>query len=876
MVLPFENDNVKLIKTLAKRSFAASRFRNLIAVLAITLTAVLFTSVTTIGVGALESMNKTMQIQKMSQSDADIRYLTEDQYLKLQKSDMVKEAGLRMPVGFLTNTVRQNVELDLTDPVQSKLTFCEPTHGSAPEKANEIVASDNALRDLGAKAEVGAEVIIEFTAHGKDYQLPMVVSGWYENNNDMLSVMTVSEAFKEEYPEIFEYTYGEDGELAGTYWSDFTMKNKKQMKEQLNEFVASIGGQSEEMTADNYIPAVVNTVTNPTLDIKMQAMLAAFLILFVFCGYLLIYNVFDIAVMQEVRRYGLYRTIGMSKKQIKKLINRQAVWLSCVGIPLGLAIGFLIGRMTMPKVMGIIATEYRNLVITVSPNPLIFVAAAFFTAVTVWISTRKPVRAASSVSPMEAFRYVETKQKTKKRKTQKRTHGVKPGRMALANLGRNKRRTAFIIISLMLSVVMLNSVATIARSIDIERMVQEMLRTDYEIANVDTSSNMKGFIKREDAVSNDAIEEVKSQTGVKEGSVVYKNTLEDREVTFDIGVEMVSVYNNEAEGIQYEEGSDKESLNYVLGEDGYPLCSVYGMDQAGLARLDIQEGEKDAGRLYEMLMQGDSVIVGAAMLRDTRKPIEDLDQLSVGDTITARVEGKPVKEYKVVAKAYLTSDDEGFGYSTSGAVTVAGDAPFLYMPAENFKELYQTPSVMKYTFNVEKSHWEEMTKFLDSYMENTDPTIAYLSAETARAGAEASRTMIYLVGGIIGGIFGITGILNLVNMMSTSILARRREFATMQSIGMTRKQLQTLLMLEGTYYAVGAAGIGILFSALVDATAVKTILSSPSMWNYTYRMTLVPAVLVSLILIVIAVLIPRAAMKMFYKGSVVEQLRIAE
>ena len=194
-------------------------------------------------------------------------------------------------------------------------------------KANEIVASDKALEELGASPEVGAEVTIEFTAHGRDYQLPMIVSGWYESSHDELSVMTVSEAFQEEYPEIFEYTYREDAELAGTYWADFMMADKTDMEGQLDELVESLGG-SREIDAPNSIPAIVNQETNPGMDGKMLAAFAVLVILFIFCGYLLIYNVFDIAVMQEVRRYGLYRTIGMSKKQVKQLINRQAVWVS--------------------------------------------------------------------------------------------------------------------------------------------------------------------------------------------------------------------------------------------------------------------------------------------------------------------------------------------------------------------------------------------------------------------------------------------------------------------------------------------------------------------------------------------------------------------
>lgn len=50
-----------------------------------------------------------------------------------------------------------------------------------------------------------------------------------------------------------------------------------------------------------------NEMTNQPLDPSVLAMGAVFVILFIFCGYLLIYNVFDIAVMQDIRRYGLYR-----------------------------------------------------------------------------------------------------------------------------------------------------------------------------------------------------------------------------------------------------------------------------------------------------------------------------------------------------------------------------------------------------------------------------------------------------------------------------------------------------------------------------------------------------------------------------------------
>lgn len=878
MIFPFENDNLKIIKKLASRSLKASRFRNLIAVLAIALTTVLFTSVTTIGMGTLESMKTTMQMQKMSKSDADIRYLTEEQYEELKASGLAKELGLRMPIGFLTNTVRHNAELDVADSIQRELTFCEPTHGTESKAANEIVASDRALEDLGAEVKVGAEVTIEFTAHGEEYSFPMVVAGWYESFHNELSVMTVSEAFKEANPEIFENTYRTDLEMAGTYWADLIMKDKIDMEGQLNTFVESHGG-STDMEAENYIPAIINQETNPSLDLGAIAAMGLIAILFIFCGYLLIYNVFDIAVMQEIRRYGLYRTIGMSKKQIRRLINKQAVLVSCIGIPIGLLVGFLIGKATLPQIMGILSNEYKNLVINVSPSPIIFIGAVILATLTVYISTRKPIRMAAGISPVEAFRYVEDAGKKKgrtKTKATKRTKGVHLGRMAVANLGRNKRRTAFIIISLMLSVIMFSAVGTVAKSVDVERQVQENIRTDFEIAHINTTSNLKGFLRDEDAVSDAAIEAVKAQKGVEEGSLVYKNTLEDTDVTFDFGNEITNIESHEKDGYEIRWGEFGENLRATVGDDDYSVCNVFGMEKAGLSRLDIREGETDFNILYEKLMEGNSVILGVDSDRKTREFNEYLNYMEIGDQITARIDGSEVKTYTIIAKAALTTDDWGYGYSTTGTIEVGGEAPFLYMPKEEFKTLYQSPTVMKYSFNVKDEHEAEMTSFLETYMKQNDPSLAYLSAESARESAESIRTMIYLVGGIIAFIFGITGVLNLVNTMSTSILARRIQFATMQSIGMTKKQLKTLVMLEGCSYAAGASVMGIFCSVVVNETVVKSLLNSPSMWFFVYRIDLVPVIVLCVVLLVISLFIPRVAMKIFYKGSVVEQLRAVE
>lgn len=870
MTLPFENENKSIVSTLARRSFQTNLLRNIVAVAAIMLTAILFTSVTTIGIGTTQSLKLNMQRQKMSCSDAEIRMMTAEQFAALKNSDMVKAAGLRCPIGFLTNAERHNTELDVMDAAQMDLVFAIPTHGKAPQAANEIVASDRALRDLGVEPAIGAQVTIAFTAHGKDYSLPMTVSGWYESIHEQLSVMVLAPSFLEAYPAMFENTYRQDFEMAGTYYSDIVLKSRTNIKQQLDDLVRSVGGAPDNQDAPNYLPATVNQVTNPTPNVGIVVMLVLFVVLFAACGYLLIYNVFDISVMQSIRQYGLYRTVGMSKKQVKHLINKQAVWLSCIGVPLGLLVGYLIGKVSLPIIMNILSSEYSSLDANVSPNPLIFLGAALLTGLTVWVSTRKPVRTAANIPPIEAFRYVEAF--SGKQSGHKRVCGANVSRMAWSNLGRNRRRTVFIVVSLVLCVILVNSVGIIADSVDVQKQIQQTIRTDFCVVNTRTMSNFAGFRHNSDKLSDSAIQAINGQPGIETGSLIYKNTLDDLNVTFDIGWPIEQVTDDpDEEGHKIGFGAD---LVLPLGTDGYPSCNVYGMDKAALARLNLVEGETDFETLYREITTGTGVIVGIYADMKTNLPADYLDYIEIGDPIPVRVDGKQVKTYTVVAKAALNGDDMEVGTTNSGFHDVGGDAPALYLPPEQYQALYRQPTVMKYSFNVADGQEAAMSAFLKDYTENVDPSVAYFSAELATQSAESTRSMISFVGGVIGAIFGIAGIINLINMLITSILTRRHEFATMQSIGMTKKQLAAMVTFESVYYALLASACGILLAAVVGGTAVKNFCATQ--WNFTYQMTLLPAVCVCLVLLAAAVLVPLLAIKMFHRQSITEQLRHAE
>ena len=405
----FGNNNTEVIKRLSIRYFRKNKNRNIAAILAIALTAFLFTAVTSLAFSMGSSLQRSMQMQKGSKADGTLGYMTEEQYEQLANSDFVEQAGHRRVLAYATNTIGHAIEINYADHVQQELTFCTPTHGKTPQKANEITTTDLALEDLGVEPEIGATVPVEFEVRGQTYHYDMVLSGWWEASNDSVSLMIVSEEFVKENPELFQNTYSEDREMAGLTFSEVVLKDKGNVKSQLEDFAHSLGGNTEDMNAENFILCSENQMSQGLSSSDSIIFVVAFVLLFVVCGYLLIYNVFDISVMQDVRQYGLLRTIGMSSRQIKKMVRKQAVWLTLIGLPIGLAGGFLAGWLMLPFVMKFVSFEQKTAgaATQVSVSPLIFVLAALFTILTVYISTRKPSNKAAKISPLEAIRYTE-------------------------------------------------------------------------------------------------------------------------------------------------------------------------------------------------------------------------------------------------------------------------------------------------------------------------------------------------------------------------------------------------------------------------------------------------------------------------------------
>ena len=878
----FGNNNKAVIKKLANRSFHSNKMRNVIAAIAIALTTFLFTAVLTIGMGASGTLEYSMAKLMGSSADALVQGLSEKQFQQLKENAMFEKVGCWIPVEIMTNTNRMVAEIDYADQPQLELRMQTPRTGSAPQKANEVLVSANILKDLNIEEKIGAEIPIEFKNRqsGQMYHFDMIVSGIYDTPNEKSESVIVSKAFMEENPEMMrEIAQGREG--CGIYDADVIMRDSSMVKERISEFVRSIGGNPDDRSAENYVRVAPNTfLSNNSGGSIMWLVAGVFGVLFMFCGYLLIYNVFEIAVTNDIRQYGLLRTVGTTSQQIKRLVNRQALYLFLIGTPFGLLFGILLGRSILPAALQMFAADYsgKNIEVSTLPYLGIIVGAILFSGLTVYISTRKSVKKASRVSPIEAIRYVEQDAVSIKRK--KTNTGAVIPRMAKANLQRNKRRTVFIVISLTLSIVLLNSVFIVSGSFDEDAYIENQSRSDFRVYSPGIQAAFGNDFGHNSAVPEKAVEEIKAQPGVTNEVYLYRNTFEDDHISCDWGTPYVVDNTNKELRMMpehlnlgvYQTGTERDYA--ALTADNHPLGNVFGFSENFFDQLDIIEGETDLSVLKDKLWNGNNVILmgeyndhgnfGGAEAAAYRG-------LSVGDTIQFYENGTPTEEFTIIAKAAATDGDVTV---TGGGSNIAQiiEGPRIFMAENKFKEIYETPTLYGFLFDVEEQYQQEMETYLAQ-----DTDVAYTSILTMKATVSGVKNVVLLIGGMIGAVFALVGLINFINLVMTNIITRRHEFATMQSIGMTNRQLRKMMISESFSYVLLAGIVGTLAAAVLGITLVRSFVEiSPSSIMMTFQMTLLPALIMLILFLALAFIVPVVALRLFNNRSVVERLRVNE
>ena len=877
--------NKKTIRRLSFRSLKASGKRNIIAAAAIALTTVLFTTLFTIAM-SLNSSYETFTFRQIGgYAHGSFKDVDDSQIKEIASHDKVKAVGERDVIGTISDGVFAKVpaEISFMDKNCSKWSYIEMSEGREPKERDEIAMDTKALEILGIKPEVRAEVSITYEISDKEQNLgkrtdSFKLSGWWEYD-DLLPVHFIN--ISKSYASQVEKDVSAEGKVSFRKDLNVMLSSSINIDGNMKKIQEDLGYQDENAAEEDYVRIGVNwgyTSAQADSNIDMESILAilAFLVLVVFTGYLIIYNIFQISVSGDIRYYGLLKTIGVTPKQLRRIIRKQALMLCVLGCPVGMAVGYLSGYVLTPVVIS--QTTLGEASLTVSASPLIFAGAAVFSLITVLLSCAKPGRIASKVSPVEATKYTERAKTARKKRT---TRGAKLHNMAFANLGRNKSKTVLVVVSLSLSVVLLSILMAFTNGFSMEKYLNEKTCADFIVGNTDyfrfRANSSKSGMNSQD------IDQIKENTEISWGGEAWSlaDTGSVEWITQEQFTEMSSEQTSETSKDRL---NDKESRGDLVNID----IQIEGLDIPLLEKLTVLDGD------LTQLSDPNKKTIAIAVHTDDYGNADDLkDYPKVGDKITVTyVENG----YYIDSRTGKLSDektpqeyiqyhiDKGHDveYTVAALVTVPYQMSFrssnLYgrdaiLPVDKLREdsgddlfslfyMFDTPD---YKAEVKAE------SFLTNMTKGESSGLMYESKASIRDEFEGFRKMFIILGGVLCGIIGLVGILNFFNGIMTGILSRRREFAMLQSIGMTGRQLKTMLIYEGLFYALAT----ILFSSVLTALLGPLVgnMMEKMFWFYEYHFTFMAITVTAPVFLVLGAALPVIVYKNVSKKTVVERLR---
>lgn len=830
MTLPFENDTSAIVKKLAKRSFHRERQRNLFAIIALALTSFMITATFSIGFSYFETY-QMQQIRLMgTTANVGITNVTEEQLVEIESSSLVLDVGIQQRLGSVDAQQLQSARLgvvwiDDTEWKAHRLPTISGVVGNYPSSKNEIMLPTWALKQMGiSEPQIGMEIVLSYQiGDNNDYLTDtFLLSGYY---TDYISTRTnnrgfiyVSTAFKDSLNVLLDNSVTAMIRFQG---NDDVDKNCERLQ-RIITFTEKQAFEIVPLGQANGGPVVLAVI-----------ILAVFIS---FSGYLLIYNILYISVVKDIQFYGRLKTIGTTKKQIKAIIYKQAIKISCIGIPIGLLLGAVVSFGIVPYFLNMMYSTNSDVGSKVSFSPLIFIGAAIFTFITTMIASMKPAKIAGSVSPIAALRYTAASVKSSIRNCGK----MKLSRMAWNNVFRNVKSTTLVFASLFFGLSLFLVVTGLLHGLSPENYVSQWGVSDFALTY--------SIHEKEDLISNEMVSEISQIDGIENLRLTYAafpqvtaDVLYDDAVFHDFLMSLDGV-----SGLDFSDPAKLENYqqNFFSG--------VFGIDSAYLEEINKTLNSPVDMSAFE---QGNVVLLS--------KTVEGIIQ--PGQEITIQTQNG--QHSFVVANGFL---NDGF---RAGGGNERGTAPDLYISQAALQELFPQYRVFRVAFDTDGQHDENILQELKQ-ITASQTNIDIISRYERREEMRDYLTTANVLGTGLSVILLLVGVMNFVNTMVVNVSTRRYELAVLESVGMTKRQIKWMLSMEGCYYwgvsiflvATFGTAIYIMLYMIFSKVAFYAVFSYP----------VIPLALVAGLVLFICFMVPRWTYKADIKLPVVEQLRLAE
>lgn len=844
---------------LSYRTMREKRWKNLIAIFAIALTTLLFTALFTVGGSMLDSIQESTMRQVGTSAHGGYKYLSMEEYEKIKAAGGYRDISYDIIAGFGTDQALKDIQTEVrfSEDKMAKWSFSYPEKGNMPEKKNECAASSKVLEALGVPLALGEKVPITITGHDKDGKeweksQEFILSGfWYSNDASKAQEFWISKEWLDENVDVLNENYYQREKEKGLFHAEGAIQagiyfdSAFDIEQQMAELTKRAGFTENELRESVNWAYGTSSVDGMTLFLGIGLLLVILL-----SGYLIIYNIFYINVTIDIRYYGLLKTIGTTGKQLKRMVRSQAFMLSAAGIPIGLLSGWFVGKGIMPAVYGALDTGgVRN----VALNPWIFAGSALFSLFVVYVSCIKPCRLATRVSPIEAVRYVENISFKKK---EKKSAKVSALHLAAANMSRNKRKAVVVIASLSLSLILLNGTYCLVKGFSFDKYVQDYLLKDMQLAHFSEVNLSTSYVDYE-AVTEEAVSEIRGIPGVEKVDTVWMK-IGFAGFSEEMLERFAEYYGSEEKKEEMERPWMSEIVGGVIEEKG-THADCYCLSDELFPCVSIEERDFDKEKFEEG---------GYALLLkdgDAQKWILPGDKVMAG-SYTEEGEYAPKKELEIMAVAELP-------YAIGARRRIVGGIS-LVLCEKDFEELYDVRGSLYACMDIAEGKDAQAAEQIQTLIEAKYPELSLITKDSLRKEFAAENRMFSVIGGLLGAILAVIGVLNLINAMVTGILSRKQEFAMMQAVGMTGKQLQQMLMMEGIWYGIWTLLITATLGNVISYGLIYMIGRNMAFFEWSFHF--LPLLLSIPVIGILSVALPVICYHTLCKKSIIERLRLAE
>ena len=649
---------------------------------------------------------------------------------------------------------------------------------------------------------------------------------YYDENNLSDIVDIYAKYNKDGVKRAYEVTaniIGVDEVLFTKYYSGESMS-----EEEFNKYTDQIAKAKYDININDYL---IDLETNPIkssgiggLGIVVGIVMAIIVVTSVFC----IKNSFDISITEKIKQYGMLRSIGATKKQIKHNVFYEASILGLIGIPLGILAGILASYILIivsNYYLGDFMASDIKLIFSFSFIAIIF--AIILGIVTIYASAFKSAKKASRISPIDSIRNSGTikinSKKVKSPKIINKLFGV-GGDISYKNLKRNKKKYRTTVISIIVSVSVFIALTSFM-SLAFDSVERELNISDYNLSLTATDYNEEEYQK---LIATTSLDNILNYTILRESELKFSNTYYNQEYIDWLNLDLNSTINSYISIIsigdyQYKKFIESLGLDYNSIKDKAIL-----LDYSSVSRYNEKDNKFESKYLHVYKFKDHDMISGTLT-----------DNSNFNIEIFKVTENKPFG-LKNVNNALLISDDL-------------------------FNKIYSSKVINIY---YDSSNANKLQDDIDEALTGVDYAVNNIEESVNMMNNLFTLIGIFLYGFII--VISLIGITNIFNTITTNMELRRQEFAMLKSIGMTKKEFSRMISLESIFMGIKSLVFGIPIG-LILSYLIHHYLTLDS--GLPYKIPVIAILIAVITVFILIFIIMKYSMNKINKQNTIETIR---